>query len=124
VPLGGPRDFVIISHTPLGLPTTQLYQCGHRFPYPEAIIPKLTVELPPAPRRERCTAARRSRWGGMYPGMICNMDQTPMPFEFQPLKGRKDSKEVIRNVDSFIKDRILEESTELWSTWKSGPFKA
>jgi hypothetical protein len=68
-------------------------------PYPEAMIPNLTVELPPP----GANVVLLESLGVLYPGMVCNMDQTPMPFEFQPLKGRKDSKEVIRDYRQLYK---------------------
>jgi hypothetical protein len=55
----------------------------HRLmPYPEALLPKITVELPPP----GASVVLPEMLGVLFPGMVCNMDQTPMPFEF--LEGR------------------------------------
>jgi hypothetical protein len=51
-------------------------------PYPEALLPKITVELPPPEGHVLLSELL----GVLIPGMVCNMDQTPMPFEF--LEGR------------------------------------
>jgi hypothetical protein len=51
-------------------------------PYPEALLPNITAELPPP----SASVVLPELLGVLFPGMVCNMDQTPMPFEF--LEGR------------------------------------
>jgi hypothetical protein len=78
---GLPRDYTSAIINFVRFCRRNSHQDHRSMPYPDALLPHLTVELPPADIN-----VLPDLLGVLFPGMVCNMDQTPMPFEF--LEGR------------------------------------